>query len=214
MKRFILLSFVLIFAFMLSVGVFAAVTFTGKDTTTKGDWTKKYGKDGAIVFGIKDMSDMKNISAFDDAKNTRWDWANPTADTRGLTFVGDTTKRTGACMYNNPDTVLTLTPKISNYQVALYCCDWDSTARIEDIAGYQGATVPAKADVTAQNPEFPAGVYYLWSVTGSDPFKLSIKFKAGANWVISGIFIDAISGTAVQPNSKLATTWGSIRASN
>jgi hypothetical protein len=214
MRRFILLTFIAMFVFILSVGVFADVKFTGKDTATKGDWTKKYGKNGAIVFGAKDQSDMKDIASFDDVKNNRFDWANPTADVRGLTFVGDTSKRTGACMYNNPDTVLTLTSKITNYQVALYCCDWDSTARSEDIAGFQGATAPAKADVTVVNPEFNAGVYYLWSVTGSDPFKLQIKFKAGANWVISGIFIDAISGTAVQPNSKLATTWGSIRESN
>lgn len=214
MKRLLLLGFVVFFIFNLTYCVLSDVKFAGKDTTTKGDWTKKYGKNGAIIFAIKDQTDMKDIASFDDAKNNRWDWANPTADVRGLTYVGDTSKRTGSCMYNNPDTVLTLTSKLTSYQVALYCCDWDSTVRVQELAGFQGTKAPEKADVTVQNPEFNAGVYYLWTVTGSDPFKLQIKFKGGANWVISGIFIDAISSTAVRPDSKLAMTWGAIRASN
>jgi len=214
MRRFILLAFVSIFAFMLSISVFADVKFVGKDTATKGDWTKKYGKNGAIVFGIKDQTDMKSIASFDDGKNQRWDWANPTADTRGLTFVGDTSKRIGSCIFNNPVGLLTLTVKLNTYQVAIYACDWDSTARIEELVGFQGAKAPDKADVTVQNPEFNAGVYYLWLVTGSDPFKLQVTHKGGANWVLSGLFVDESKETSVRPNDKLTTTWGSIRTSN
>jgi hypothetical protein len=48
-------------------------------------------------------------------------------------------------------------------------------------------------------------------VNGNDPFKLQITHKGGANWVISGIFVDDMKGAAVSPKEKLTTTWGDIK---
>ena len=193
------------------MGSYADVKFLGKDTTTKGDWPGKYGKNGVILFAAKDQTDMKDITKFDDAKNTRWDWANPTDDARGLVTLTDPKKRMGTCMYNNPTSVISLETKLDSYQVALCVLDWDSTARSEELVGFQGAKAPDKPDATVTNPEFNAGVYYKWAVTGKDPFKIQVTFKAGANWVMSGLFVDAVSASAVQPGGKLATTWGGIK---
>ncbi|HGJ66481.1 TPA: hypothetical protein ENS27_14050 [bacterium] len=212
-KRFLIVSITMLFA-LASICAYANVTFAGKDTTTKGDWSKKYGKNGVILFAAKDQTDMKDIAKFDDAKNNRWDWANPTDDARGLITLTDAKKRMGTCMYNNPTSVISIESKIDNYQVALFVIDWDSTARIQELTGFQGAKAPDKPDATVQNPEFNAGVYYKWLVTGKDPFKIQVVHKGGANWVMSGLFLDKVEGSAVQSFDKLTSTWGGIRAGN
>ncbi len=214
MKRtWLLVMFLLVFS-MSIVSVYANVTFNGKDTTTKGDWTTKYGKNGAILFAIKDQTDMKDITKFDDGKNQRWDWANPTDDPRGLITIADPKKRMGTCMFNNPTGIISVETRLDNYQAALYVIDWDSTARIEELTGFQGEKAPDKPDAVVQNPEFNAGVYYKWLVTGKDPFKIQIVHKGGANWVISGLFIDKVEGSTVESSMKLASTWGRIKAAN
>ena len=99
---------------------------------------------------------------------------------------------------------------MKSYQVAISAIDWDSSVRVEDLVGYQGEKAPKDPDVTVQNPDFHNGVYYIWHVTGNDPFKLQITHKGGANWVISGLFVDAINAS-VNVNGKLTMTWGSIK---
>jgi len=213
-KRLLFVSITMLFV-LSSLCVYANVTFSGKDIATKGDWSNKYGKNGVILFAMtKDQTDIKDITKFDDAKNTRWDWANPTDDARGLTTLADPKKRMGTCMYNNPTSVISIETKLDNYQVTLFVIDWDSTVRIEELTGFQGAKAPDKPDVTVQNPEFNAGVYYKWLVTGKDPFKIQVVHKGGANWVMSGLFVDKVEGSAVQLSDKLTSTWGGIRAGN
>ena len=105
---------------------------------------------------------------------------------------------------------MTIETKLKSYQVAVYVVDWESTVRVEDLFGYQGNKAPADPDVTVENPEFNAGMYHIWNVTGDEPFNLQIIHKGGANWVVSGIFIDAIE-TAVEARGKLTTTWGQLK---
>ena len=51
----------------------------------------------------------------------------------------------------------------------------------------------------------------LWNVTGSDPFKLQITYIGGANWVISGLFVDDLGSANVQYKGKLTITWGQLK---
>ena len=95
--------------------------------------------------------------------------------------------------------------------MAVYAIDWDSSVRVEDLVGFQGNKAPNDADVTVKNPDFHEGVYYLWTVNGNEPFKLQITHKGGANWVISGIFVDDMKGAAISPKAKLTTTWSEIK---
>jgi len=190
---------------------YAEVEYTGKDTETQGDWMDEYGENGAILFAPTDLTDLRDISAYDDGGNQRWDWANPTPDERGLLYPDESGNRAGSCMFNNPVGVVTIETNLRDYQVAVYAVDWDSSVRVQDMVGFQGNNAPNAPDVTVENPEFNAGVYYLWHVTGNDPFKLQITHTGGANWVISGIFVDDLGGTPVQLKDKLATTWGRIK---
>ncbi len=208
--QWLLLLVIPIFVISSTALVYAKVEYTGKDTKTQGDWIGKYGENGAILFAPKDLVDLKDIK-YNDGGNQRWDWANPTPDKRGLFYPNDPKKRAGSCVFNNPVGVLTIETKLSNYQVAVYAVDWDSSVRVQDMVGFQGNKAPDKPDVTVSNPEFHEGVYYLWLVDGNDPFKLQITHKGGANWVISGIFLDDMKGTSVQLKAKLATVWGQLK---
>ena len=188
----------------------AEVEYIGTDEATQGDWIGKYGANGAILFAPKDLVDLKDIK-YDDGGNQRWDWANPTPDDRGLLYPDDPKKRAGSCIFNNPVGLITIETKLTNYQVAVYAVDWDSSVRVEDVVGFQGNKAPNDPDVTVKNPDFHEGVYYLWLVDGNDPFKLQITHKGGANWVISGIFVDDMKGASVDLKAKLATIWGQIK---
>lgn len=185
-----------------------------KDTKTKGTWIDKYGKNGAILFAPVDLKDLKDIANYDVGGSQKWNWANPTQDIRGLQYPDDPKQRAGSCVYDNPVRVITVETKLTAYQVAIYFCDWDSSVRVEDVVAYQGNEKPPdKPDVTINNPEFNAGVYHFWNVTSKDSFKLQITHKGGANWVIGGLFIDALK-VPVEPGGKLATTWGAVRNSD
>ena len=188
----------------------AEVEYIGEDTDTKGDWVGKYGENGVILFAASDMQDLKDITAFDDGGNNRWDWENPTADVRGLLYLDGSGRRTGSCVYNNPDGLFTIETNLSTYQVAAHVLDWDSTDRIQTMTGFQG-DAPADPDVPVQNPEFNAGMYHIWHVTGGGAFKLNITHEGGANWVMSGIFLDDLESAAAEAQDKLATTWGRLK---
>jgi len=211
MKRSILLiSFAAMLVASVCLSVSADVEYIGEDEETLGDWPGVYGENGAIVFGLQDHVDLKDIESYDIGGNQRWDWANPTQDERGLIYPEDDDQRAGACVFNNPVGVLTIETDLKDYQVAVYCCDWDSAVRIEDLVGFQGDDPPADPDITVNNPVFNAGVYHIWEVTGEEDFKLQISHMGGANWVIGGMFIDNLD-TAVEAGGKLTSTWGRIK---
>ena len=190
--------------------VTADVEYIGEDTDTRGDWPDEYGENGAILFAPIDLVDLKDIDQYDDGGNLRWDWANPTADSRGLIYPDDPGTRAGSCIYNNPIGLITIETKLMDYQVAVYVVDWDSSARVQDMVGFQGDQAPDDPDVTVNNPKFNAGVYHIWHVSGKESFNLQITHKGGANWVVSGIFVDGLR-TAVRAGDKLAITWGGVK---
>jgi len=208
--RILMMAILAVFVISSISAIYADVKYVGEDKKTLGNWPDKYGKNGAVIFKPGgDSKDLKDIIKVTD-NGQRWDWANPTQDERGLFFPDDLKKRTGSCMFNNPVGLVELETKLKSYQVAISAIDWDSSVRVEDLVGYQGEKAPKDPDVTVQNPDFHNGVYYIWHVTGNDPFKLQITHKGGANWVISGLFVDAI-GASVNANGKLTITWGSIK---
>lgn len=110
-----------------------------------------------------------------------------------------------------PVGLTTIETELTDYQVAVFVVDWDSSVRIEELVGFQGDDAPNEPDVTVENPSFHEGIYYLWHVTGGEPFNLQITHKGGANWVVSGLFVDDTKGAAVQYESKLTVTWGEIK---
>jgi hypothetical protein len=91
----------------------AAVDYVGADTDTQGDWIGTYGNNGVIIFGLEDKEDLKDITSFDDGGNNRWDWAPVTEDVRGALYPDGSGQRTGSCIFNNPDGILTVETSLS-----------------------------------------------------------------------------------------------------
>ena len=210
MKYFIISIMTIIFSFVFAFQILADVKYVGEDKVTKGDWLGVYGKNGVIIYQPGgDREDLKDITKITD-NGQRWDWANPTQDKRGTLYPDDLKSRAGSCIFNNPVGIINIETKLKSYRLSVYAVDWDSTARVQDMFLYKGNKAPQDPDVTVENPEFNAGIYLIWDVIGNDPVTLQVVHKAGANWVFTGIFIDALS-TSVEAGSKLATTWGDIK---
>jgi hypothetical protein len=218
MKTIIL--FLIVISFIAFSVANADVEYQHKDTKTQGDWKGKYGSAGGVLFdnGGSDNTNINGkkgdqlvkgvLTEYDDAARPRWNWASHTDDQRGLQYVKEE-DRIGACIWGSGTSTLTLTVDSKDYQVAAYFIDWDSNVRVQEIVGYQ-KTAPAKADALLQGAEFHDGVWHLWHVTDTEPFKLNIAHQGGANWVISAFLID--TAAFVAPQGKLTTTWGRVKS--
>jgi len=75
-------------------------------------------------------------------------------------------------------------PDANTHQFALYCLDWDTTSRREqmDILDANGNVLNSQS----LNSSFSGGVYLVWNVTGH--VKVRVTLTGGANAVVSGFF--------------------------
>ena len=69
-------------------------------------------------------------------------------------------------------------------QVAVYCLDWDTTARRQTVAITDANGNVLNSQSLASS--FSAGVYLVWNVSGH--VKIQVTVTGGANAVISGLF--------------------------
>ncbi len=209
-------------AVVLAGGASADVEYMHEDLDTQGSWRGVYGTSGGVIFeagGIngqnvpgQDNDQLVDglLTEYVDGSPSRWNWASAVPDERGLEFADEAIKdRVGACQFGNGVATMEFTVDADAYQLAAYFVDWDSSARLMDVYGHQGDQ-GADPDAIVENPDFHEGVWHVWSVTGDEPFQLSIAQNGGANWVISGVFIDAPEPVA--PAGKLSTTWAALRS--
>ena len=210
---------------VLSVGVASAdVEYLFEDLDTQGSWRGVYGSSGGTIFDNGQLNGQ-NIPGQDndqlidgllteyvdgcDGCGNRWNWLSASPDERGLEFADEGVEdRIGACQYGNGPAALSFIVDADEYQIAVYFVDWDSSARLMDISGYQG-NAPGDPDAVLENPDFHEGVWHVWSVTGDEPFELSVIDNGGANWVVSGVFVDAPQ--AVSATGKLSTAWAALK---
>ena len=239
-QRFVLYLVICVFLFAhLTFIDFSAadVTYLGLDDKTQGDWIGVYGADGAIIFcnqanhnatfpiPYEPSEDEKKVKkglieeiiATDLTQGTAYGWiwnANPPDDEKKSPWLVDESARFGACVAGSSwvDLAINLKVNSTRYQVAVYCLDYD-VVRVpgQEIYGYQGEgldDLPGQPD--DEMGDHSQGVYALWEVTGNDPFNyFATKLVGTTNIVVSGIFIDETQ--AVEPDGKLANTWGDIK---
>ena len=193
-----------------------SATFLGKDTTTQGNWRGFYGADGYNVINFKvNYPSYATATPSGQADHT---WASSTSDVRALSKPAATTDRIASCWYAYKTfTVnLNLTDGLT-HRVALYCLDWDTTARSQtiEILDASNNAVLNSQSVTA----FNGGQYLVWNIRGHVLIRLT---KTGSlNAVLSGIFFDptpapafALSKSAVTSSSDLSPQIHSVRLSN
>jgi hypothetical protein len=177
------------------------------------NWVGAFGKDGYDLAGWdgqSDVSDLPNASV-SLVQGSRYVWAANTSDPRALPSPDGLT-RTAATYYDSNQIQVKLTFHAAyTGNLRLYAVDWDSSARQESIAvGGQSAIFSNKwgAFSHGQWAIFPVSVAAGGSVT------ITVTRQAGANAVLSGIFLGdegappVIASTSA-PQGNWVGTYGS-----
>jgi RHS repeat-associated protein len=180
-------------------GVFldAATAFVATDSTTQGGWIGTHGGDGYQVVG--DSSSTPSYATVGVTGESTAVWDPGATDARALQKSGGT-DRIAACWYSA--TQFTIDVDLTDglaHEVGLYALDWDTTDRAERIDVVDAATGAVIDSRTVSS--FNGGKYLEWEVRGD--VQLRVTCLAGANAVVSGVFLDA--GTGALPAA--AATW-------
>jgi len=110
-------------------------------------------------------------------------WAASTTDVRALNKVPIGSGQIAATWYGTTFTIDLVFTDGAAHQVALYCLDWDSTTRAEQVAILDGNGVVLN---TQSVTGFHNGQYLVWLLSGH--VKIQVTKTAGANAVASGLF--------------------------
>jgi uncharacterized membrane protein YkoI len=181
--------------------------FLRTDTTTKGTWKGVYGTEG---YGLaKEPAHYPTSARVTISGGTDWVWNASTTDARALQHTDS--GRFAATWFGSVFNIdVTLTDGAA-HEVALYALDWDGgrTQRVEIVDAASGAVLD-----TRTVSSFGGGQYLVYSVKTSVRFR--ITRTAGANAVVSGIFIDSAaartaststSATFVQADTTTKGNW-------
>jgi hypothetical protein len=164
----------------------------------QGCWVGSYGSAGYDLAGWDGSSDVSNLST-DTAygpsltvlHGSRYVWAPATEDPRALESP-DRSTREAATYYDSDEIALRLAfAHAYTGNLHLYALDWDSHARRETIT-VGGKTVALSSDFSQG-----AWVTFPISVPAGGSVSISVVRTAGANAVLSGLFIGdtgALSG--------------------
>ncbi len=174
----------------------------------QGSWVGTYGHNGYDLAGWAGSSDVSDIpgAALSLAQGGRYVWASSTSDVRALQSP-DRLTREAAAYYGAQQLRLSLTfSSAYTGNLHLYALDWDSHARRETIAvGAQTATLSG---------DFSQGAWVTFpiSVAAGETISIVVTRTAGANAVLSGVFLGdgppAIEATSA-PQGNWMGTYGS-----
>ncbi|MGD0301988.1 MAG: hypothetical protein ABSE86_33330, partial [Bryobacteraceae bacterium] len=160
-------------------------TFVQMDTATQGNWEGVYGSDGYNVIG--DLTSNPSYVTPIPSGQSSYTWTASTSDVRALQKASNPAVRIAATWYSS--TQFTIDMNITDsatHQVALYCLDWDSTARRQTINVLDGNG--NILNTQALTSSFNGGVYMVWNVSGHVQFQ--VTRTAGNNAVLSGLFFE------------------------
>ena len=155
-------------------------------STPQGSWVGTFGSVGYDLAGWEgstgDLSSLPNVS-LSLAQGTRYRWAASTTDVRALQAPSGLT-REAATYYNSSEIQVKLSFSAAySGDVHVYAVDWDSTARREMI------TVNGQTAVLSSSFHEGAWVSFPVSVAASGTVTITVDRMAGANAVLSGIFL-------------------------
>jgi hypothetical protein len=176
-----------------------SATFMGLDSMTQGAWAGVYGTKGYVL--AQEGTSLPVGTTVVPGGHANWTWAGSTSDPRALrkTTGAD---RIAATWYSGSSFTIAVNPGDGTaHRMALYLLDWDNLARGQRIDVVDAATGAVLDTRTATG--FTGGQYWVWTVTGAVQFRLTRT--AGANAVVSAVFIDPVAGTAVAPASTPVT---------
>lgn len=150
-----------------------------------GNWVGSFGSAGyalAAWNGTSDLTSLMNAS-LTLQQGSRFQWASPTTDERALESPTGTTRVAGT--YYAPTEIVLQLNFTGTYSgnIELYALDWDSTARREIIS--------VNGESAVLSGEFDQGAWMSFpiSVAAGETVSITVDRIAGANAVLSGIFL-------------------------
>jgi hypothetical protein len=163
----------------------------------QGSWVGKEGSAGYLLAGwdgVQDVSDLPNVTTTL-VQGSRYEWAQNTTDPRALQSPDGLTRN--ASTYYAPNQIELRLSFAAAYSgnLHLYAVDWDSTERRETVS-VNGQTLALSS--------FNQGAWlsYPISVAAGQTVVITVDRTAGANAVLSGIFL----GEAGSPPDPTATS--------
>ena len=161
------------------------------DSITQGNWNGVYGSEGLNIIG--DSTNYPAYAQVTPIANATWTWADSTTDVRALrrAFLSD---RIAATWYGD----FTINVNVTDgqvHQLALYCVDWDSTARAQLIE-IRAADTNALLD-SRSIASFNQGRYLVWNISGA--VNIVVTRTSGANAVVSGLFFQSTGAPTPTP---------------
>jgi hypothetical protein len=163
----------------------ATASFLKQDTATQGNWIGAYGAQGYNVIG--NSSSYPSYALVKPSGQTSFTWAASTTDPRALQTASGSS-RIAACWFSS--TSFTVDVNLTDGQphdLALYALDWDGNNGRSEKMAISDANTGAVLD-TETVSKFSGGVYLDWKIAGHVVIK--VTRLAGANAVLSGLFID------------------------
>jgi hypothetical protein len=152
----------------------------------QGSWVGTYGAAGydlaAWNSGSTDLTSLSNASV-SVVQGSRYQWAPSTTEARALESPSTST-RTAATYYDSNQINLQLSfASAYSGNLELYAVDWDSTARREMIV--------VDGQTAMLSNEFSQGAWVSFpiSVQAGETVDITVNRLAGANAVLSGIFL-------------------------
>jgi hypothetical protein len=112
-------------------------------------------------------------------------WVASTSDVRALQKPSNLSDRIAGLWWTyNTFTVDVNITDANTHQVALYCLDWDSTARLEKVDALDAnGNVLNTQSLTSS---FNGGAYLVWNLSGH--VQLRVTVTGGPNAVATGLF--------------------------
>jgi hypothetical protein len=163
--------------------------FERRDTSSGGHWKGQFGR---LAAWIPQVTDMKPQDGYrlETMNNALCTWENATDDRRALESPAkEASGRVATCWHNSKVASFAITPPDRKpYRLSVYLLDFDKAGRAME-AEVRDAEAPLDRQAVSQE-ETARGTYLTWTVSGK--VKLALKNVAGANAVVSGVFIDPV----------------------
>ena len=196
----------------------ATASFVGTDLLTGGDWIERYGSEGYDIAMYKETPAYGTVTVFDDYPESPNVWAGSTTENRALS-TPDNSSRFAACYFDLErsgfpgDGIFYFDVNLNNdlHRVSLYCLDWDSQDRIEDIEIIDAVTKES-LDSIQRVENFQNGIYLTWNISGRVHIKVTWIPNADLNdvdnAVVSGIFLDPVLVSDTRPTVSITLPVG------
>jgi hypothetical protein len=164
-----------------------------------------YGSDGYGLLGWNGSTDLVSLpqSTISLDQGAPWSWSSSTSALLALESPDITSHRATCWFYGTQLRLHLAFPSSYVGTVYLYAIDWDSTVRRENVTINDGSG-PRTAFITT---DFSQGAWINAhvSVPAGGSVTITVDRTAGANAVLSGLFLGAPSGAPSAPAGLAAT---------